>query len=496
MRHLTIAACIGACIAIAGCDVVGPNYTAPEASLPKGLNLPVPTAKRSVAVAEQVDPMWWKIFGDPQLTALEQRLSESNLDLRVAATRLAQARAQLGFVSTAGLPTSQVKGSYTNSNGSALGPSALPVHSSASAPGAGQSHVLPNSDLFLPHDVFQYGFDVGWEVDLWGRVARLIESSTAQVQASEYARHEIEVTASAELARDYVMLRGIQLKLKIARDSLAAANKSLALTRDRAAGGVTTDLDVANAAATVETIAASLPAFEARRDELANAIAFLLGAQPRALEAELAAPRAVPPVPPRVPVGIPSELALRRPDIRRAEAQLHAATADIGVATADFYPRVVLAGSGAMQALQFHDLFNSLAATYSFGPSISLPIFDGGRVKRTVELREAQQKEAAVVWQRTVLVALHDVDNALTSYDAEQRRHDRLEAAAAANRRALALARSRYEQGVADFLQVLVAERALLAAEQDLADSQTTISTNLVQLYKALGGGWDSAAAP
>ncbi|MCX7383977.1 MAG: TolC family protein, partial [Alphaproteobacteria bacterium] len=157
---------------------------------------------------------------------------------------------------------------------------------------------------------------------------------------------------------------------------------------------------------------------------------------------------------------------------------------------------VVLAGSGAMQALNVHQLFSTLAATYSLGPSISLPIFDGGRVRRTVELREAQQQEAAIVWQRTVLVALHDVDNALTFYDAEQRRFDRLQAAVAANRRALGLARARYEQGVADFLQVLVAQRALLAAEQDLADSQTTISTNLVLLYKALGGGWDSTPAP
>lgn len=496
MRHLTFAAAFAACLAIAGCDVVGPDYAAPQAALPKGLNLPVPAAKRSIAVAEPVDPMWWKIFGDPVLTSLEQRLSEGNLDLRVAATRLAQARAQLGFVSTAGLPSTQLKGAYTNSRTSAVGPSDLGVKSSASAPGAGQSHPLPVSRLFQPHDVYQGGFDVGWEVDLWGRVTRLIESSTAQLEASAYARHEIEVTASAELARDYVLFRGAQLKLQIARESLAAANKSLALTRERAAGGVTTDLDVANAAATVETIAASLPALEARKAELANAMALLLGAQPRALEAELAAPRAVPPVPPRVPVGIPSELALRRPDIRRAEAQLHAATADIGVATADFFPRVVLAGSGAMQALNVHQLFSTLAATYSLGPSISLPIFDGGRVRRTVELREAQQQEAAIVWQRTVLVALHDVDNALTFYDAEQRRFDRLQAAVAANRRALGLARARYEQGVADFLQVLVAQRALLAAEQDLADSQTTISTNLVLLYKALGGGWDSTPAP
>jgi NodT family efflux transporter outer membrane factor (OMF) lipoprotein len=246
----------------------------------------------------------------------------------------------------------------------------------------------------------------------------------------------------------------------------------------------------------VETIAAALPSLEAQQAQLSNAIALLLGAQPRALEAELAAPHPIPPVPPRVPIGLPSELALRRPDIMRAEAQLHAATADIGVATADFYPRVVLAGSASVQALDFHQLFGARALTYSLGPSITLPIFDGGKIKRTVELRQAQQQEAALNWESTVLGALHDVDNALTSYDAEQRRRDRLESAARENRRALALARARYEQGVADFLQVLIAQRAQLAAEQDLADSTATVSTNLVQLYKALGGGWVEDAAP
>ena len=172
---------------------------------------------------------------------------------------------------------------------------------------------------------------------------------------------------------------------------------------------------------------------------------------------------------------------------------LHAATADIGVAAADFYPRVMLTGSVGQQSLNLHQLLDSRAFFFSVGPSISMPIFDGGRVQRTVELREAQQQEAAVLWQRAVLGALHDVDNALTAFDAEQRRRDRLLAADRETRRALALAAARYQQGVTDFLQVLVAQRNLLAVEQDLSDSLTAISGNMVQLYKALGGGWDQA---
>jgi NodT family efflux transporter outer membrane factor (OMF) lipoprotein len=199
-------------------------------------------------------------------------------------------------------------------------------------------------------------------------------------------------------------------------------------------------------------------------------------------------------VPPVVPVGLPSELARRRPDIRRAEALLHSATADVGVAVADFFPRVTLSGSAELQAIQLHTLANWASGAYALGPSVTLPIFEGGQLKRTLELRKDQQQEAAVTYQRTVLNALHEVDNALTAYDAEQHRRDSLQQAVEQNRRALALARDRYSQGVADFLEVLTAQRGLLSAQQDLADSTTTVSTNLVQLYKALGGGWDNPA--
>jgi NodT family efflux transporter outer membrane factor (OMF) lipoprotein len=485
----------GACLvalALAACTKVGPDFAAPEAGAPKSFG--PGGGAHSIPVAEKVDPDWWKLLGDPELTRLETRLAAGNFDLRAAATRLAEARAQLGISAAAAGPSLNAIGSANNSMISQVGAFHLPSHSTTQPPGSPQGRPAYDSRLFRPHEVFEAGFDASWELDLWGRVARLIESSTAQLAASEDALHAVEVTASAELARDYVLLRGTQLKAQITRENLQIARKSLALTQQRAAGGLTTDLDVANAAATVEIVAAELPALEARAAQLQNAIALLLGEQPRALEVELAAPRPVPPVPPRVPVGVPSELALRRPDIRQALAVLHAATADIGVATADFYPRITLLGSASQLAINLHNLFDARAFTYSIGPSITLPLFDGGRIKRTVELREAQQQEAAIGWERTVLTAFHEVDDALTGYDAEQRRHDRLQAAVAANRRALSIAGQRYEQGVTDFLQVLVAQRNLLAAEQDLADSTTTISTDFVQLYKALGGGWQAAA--
>ena len=202
----------------------------------------------------------------------------------------------------------------------------------------------------------------------------------------------------------------------------------------------------------------------------------------------------IPPVPPEIGVGVPADLLRRRPDIRRAEAVLHEATADVGVATADFYPRLTLMGSGAIQGVELGTLDDwAHANTYALGPSITLPIFEGGKLKRTLELRKNQQQEAALDWQRSYLAALHEVDNALTAYRTEQQRRERLEEAARQNRRALDLAQARYRDGVADFLHVLVAERSLLDAELQLAQSTTAVSTDLVTIYKSLGGGWEGA---
>ncbi len=456
------------------------------------------TLSVSQPVAEPVDPQWWKLFGDPQLTGLEQRLAEVNLDVRVASIRLAESRASSGVAAAAGLPSVNGNTSYTYQQLSQKGALSLVSTGAAASQsnGAGQAQngaQVPNVGIFQPFNLFQYGFDASWEADIWGRVRRSVESADASVDASEDARRDTLLTAAAELARDYIQLRGVQRNLDITRQNLDIARQTLDLTRQRAEGGLTTDLDVANAAAQVATVTAELPTLEAQQAQLINAIGLLLGEKPAALTADLADPKAIPPVPPRVPVGLPSELARRRPDIRRAEAQLHAATADVGVAVANFYPSISLSGSAAIQAIQFSDLADwGAAKTFALGPSITLPIFEGGKLKRTLELRQAQQQEAAVSYQRTVLGALHEADNALTAYDAEQRRREQLQQAVAQNHRALSLALDRYREGVIDFLQVLDVQRSLLAAEQQFTDSTTTVSTDLVQIYKVLGGGWET----
>ena len=491
LKRLSAAALL---LALGACTV-GPNFEPPEWLSPTSWFAkkaePIPPAP-SMAVAEPIDPNWWNLFNDPMLTALERRVAGENLDVQVATVRIAESRAQLGVAGAAQFPTLNANGSYTHQKASDVGvfsnsPNALGANGASGSNVGGIRGAQLNA-----FDVYQVGFDASWEVDLWGKVRRSVESATASVVVSAEARRATLLSSLAELARDYIQLRGTQSLLRIARDNVKIAQQNLQLTQQRAAGGVTTDLDVANAAAQLRTTAAEIPRLEQQESEFINAISLLLGQPPNALQAELIRAKPVPPVPPRVPVGLPSELARRRPDIRQAEAQLHAATADIGVAVANFYPSVKLSGSLGLQALQPWKMFNIDARDYAVGPGITIPIFEGGQLRATLALRKAQQQEAAINYQKTVLSAWHEVDNALTAYQTEQARRDQLIQAVAQNQRALGLAQSRYQEGVADFLQVLTAQQNLLSTQQQLALATTNVSANLVALYKALGGGWET----
>jgi NodT family efflux transporter outer membrane factor (OMF) lipoprotein len=509
LAMLSGTACLAAC-------TVGPNWKAPHLWSPGSWfshdsEAAKPAKAAPVAsqpVLQPVDPKWWNILHDAELTALEQRVTAANLNVRIATLRLAESRSQRRITGADQFPTLQADGSYTGEKisskgvigvlggGSGSGGSFASTASSANGTG-GRSNGIPSQaatgGASIPSfSLWQYGFDASWELDLWGRVRREVESADANVEASADSRRSAVLSVVAEVARDYVQLRGTQEQLRITHENIGTAQQSLDLTQARYRGGLTTDLDVANAAAQLANTQAEIPQLEQQQDEQINALSFLLAEGPQALRAELITPQSIPPVPPSVPVGLPSELARRRPDIRQAEDQLHAATADIGVAIADFYPKFTLDASAGLQALRFKDLANWDAHQYGIGPSISLPIFQGGRLRATLELRKTEQQEAALTYQQTVLQAWHDVDNALTAYAAEQRRRDALSVSVVQNRKALDLSRQRYQQGVADFLNVLDAERALLAAQLQLAQSTTTVSGNLVQLYKALGGGWET----
>jgi NodT family efflux transporter outer membrane factor (OMF) lipoprotein len=496
-RKLPIVAAMMGATALSGCTL-GPDFKQPGWASPSSWFAGPKEVVRPAAskpVEEPIDVDWWTLFHDPMLTGLERRVAAENLDVKTAGIRLTESRAELGVARAALFPTLGGNVSYTRQQASNNGLFAV-VPSAAGATGAngasGNSTGGVEGKGIQPFDLYQGGFDASWEVDLWGGVARSVESAAATSEAAQEATRSVLLSSLAEVARDYIQLRGTQAQLEIAHENVLTAQQSLDLTQQRAAGGVTTDLDVANASAQLRTTLAEIPRLEQQEAQTINALSLLLGQPPNALRTELATAKPVPPVPPHVPVGVPSELARRRPDIRQAEAQLHAATADIGVAQANFYPSLNLTGSLGLQSLQFHNIFNVNSKQYAVGPGLTIPIFQGGQLRSTLQLRQAEQQEAAVNFQKTVLQAWHDVDNALTAYKAEQARRDELIQAVAENRRATSLAQSRYQEGVADFLTVLVAERSLLAAQQQLAESTTTVSSNLVALYKALGGGWET----
>ena len=328
---------------------------------------------------------------------------------------------------------------------------------------------------------------------MWGRVRRNIESAQAQVDSSAESRRDTLVSNLAELARDYVQLRGTQEMVRINLANVKVNQDLLAIARQRESGGLNTGLDTATAASQVESIQAQLPQLQQQEVQQINAISLLLGEPPLALAQELIADKAIPPVPPKVPIGVPSGLIMRRPDIREAEANLHAAVAQIGVAEAQFFPTVTINGSPTFNALDPGKIFRGDSLQYmNVGPSISIPIFDGGKLRSNLVLTEARQRESAIAYQKAVLQAWHDIVNNLTSLKADQARRARLARQVSDARRALSLARTRYQSGVDTFTTVLQDSQTALQAEMNLSQATAAISTDFVALYKALGGGWEN----
>jgi NodT family efflux transporter outer membrane factor (OMF) lipoprotein len=462
-------------IGLAGC-IVGPDYQKPEiGAAPR--RTPLETVDvPSRTVEGKIDSTWWKSFRDSRLSSLVERLVAQNLDLKTAAERVVQGVAQRQIAVSRGLP--HVEGQSLNT----------------------YNRVSPNADLFvlLPgasveYALFREGLTSSWQLDLFGRVRRAVEAADAETLASVENRHGVALAALAELAQSYMLLRGTQDRLEIAKRNLRLADENVELVNTRFGGGVATTLDLAQARAQRATIAATLPPLRIQEVELINAIGLLLGDPPRALEAELRRSRMLPRAPRRVPVGLPGTLVRRRPDVREAEARLHGATAQTGVAVANFYPDVTLNGTASVESFQLSNLFTPNSVIFAVGPSISIPIFEGGQLRGTLALRESQQREAAIFFQKTVLQAWKEVDNALTAYREVQRRRAEVARSVTENQAALQAARQRYSEGAIDFLNVIATQAQLLQSENDLADSDTLIATNLVNLYRALGGGWEVA---
>jgi NodT family efflux transporter outer membrane factor (OMF) lipoprotein len=491
-----------ACFVIAGCTV-GPNFVPPTTPPQTQVFERTQTAQSaSKATETEFNSDWWTLFNDPTLNALEKQLADANLDVAAASARLRQSRAGQRIAGAAELPTLDGDASYDRERGSPNGilsllgvPSLGPQSQNASGKSPLGVAPIPGSKGSPAYNLYQMGFDASWELDIWGGARRGVEDATALSEASYEDRNDVLLSARAELAKDYIELRDTQSLLQIAKQNLEIAQNTTKLTQIRVRDGVTTDLDVANAAAQEASIESLIPTLESQCETKINAIGVLLAEEPGALKQTLDAPHDVPELPGQVPIGFPSELVQRRPDIRRAEAQLHAATASIGVAKADFYPRISLNGSAGFQSLQLSSLASWASGQFILGPSITMPIFEGGRLKGTLQLREAQQQEAAIVYKRTVLNAWREVDDALVVYDAEQQRRDRLTAVVALNQRALEVAQERYKAGALDYLNVLNVQKQLLEGQSNLEQSKATADTNLITLCKVLGGGWESTYA-
>jgi NodT family efflux transporter outer membrane factor (OMF) lipoprotein len=501
-----------AVLALAGGCEVGPAFRPPKAELPPSWDGATQSAAAAAGAsgttgttgaansAEPVEEAWWKVFRDPTLERLEQRVAAQNLDIQAATARLAESRLQARITAGSLWPTVDANASYEREKASQQGLLSL---FSGGAPGSEASGTLGTgaggapgslaSSLSAPLNLWQYGFDASWEIDLWGGARRAMEAARATAQASQEDLRAELLEQWAEVARDYLTLRGVQAQRAIVEATVAADRDTASITGQRADAGLTPHQDLVSAQTETDSVASQLPTLGQQEAQLLNALSLLLGAPPDSLREELSMAQQPQTALPAVPLGIPSELARRRPDIRSAEAKLAAATAQVGVAVAQLYPSITLTGSFGLQALQFSNLGSWSARQYAFGPSLTLPLFEGGRLRGTVELRKVEQQEAAINYQKTVLQAWHDVANALIAYDTEQERLQRLTQAAHESEEVLRIALERYRSGIDPYLNVLIAQRTLLQYQLQAAQSLTAVESNLVQLYKALGGGWASA---
>ncbi|MGH8056747.1 MAG: efflux transporter outer membrane subunit, partial [Candidatus Entotheonellia bacterium] len=455
---------------LSGCMVVGPNYKTPQMQAPDAFtNQPQEDFSR-----DEVETLWWRGFQDERLHQLIALALAQNHDLRVATARLREARALRSETGFDRYPTVTAQASYTRER-----------LSNAQTP--------PGSDRDV--ELYDAGFDATWELDLFGRVRRSIEASVADVGAAEASRRDVVVSLLAEVARNYVELRGTQNQLAVARRNAENQQQTLALTNALLEGGRGTELDTSRAEAQLHSTLASIPPLETAIKRALYRLGVLIGQPPTALETELSEARPLPALPRLVALGRPEDLLRRRPDIRVTERNLAGATARVGVATADLFPRITLAGSLALRATSLPGLGSSASETFAFGPGIFWAAFDLDRVRARIRAADARTEAALAQYEQRVLLALEETENALVDFTRQQARRDFLRTSAQASEKAQNLARMRYQFGVTDFLTVLDAERTLLEADDRLADSETRTATALIAVYKALGGGWEIASA-
>jgi NodT family efflux transporter outer membrane factor (OMF) lipoprotein len=468
---------VSAAVVIAGC-AVGPDYHPPKTQAPANWSEAQlgGTTNAAVSIIE-----WWKTFKDPDLNSLIERAVATNHDLRIADGRLRQARALRSGVAADLGPTINGSAGYTDTRQSR---NSIPFNTSGPGGAAISSNYLFQTDVYDVH------FDASWEIDVFGGKRRALQQANALVASIEEDRHDVLVSVLAEVARNYIEVRNFQQRLAITQKNIKAQQDAVDIARSQFNAGLASELDAKQAEALLATTQAQVPVLETSLKEGVHRLGVLIGKEPGALLPELSQTAPIPTPPPEVAVGLPSDLLRRRPDVRRAERQLAADTANIGVQTAELFPKFTLTGVAGFQSFAVSDWFSGGSKYWSAGPTVTWRILDLGHVRSQIRAAQAQAQQSMVFYEKTVLTSCEDAENALVAYANEQVRYRALSDAVTANRASLELANDRYTRGLTDFLNVLDAERSLYQTEDQLADSQGTVSVNLVALYKALGGGW------
>lgn len=487
-RAVTTVKMTAACtllMSLLGC-AVGPDFQAPHVEAPDtwtawhggdaSLQLPDGSQRAVVSTA------WWQALNDPVLDELEQRAMSASPDLRTAALHLAQARVQAHVVAASKGPDVGFSASANRLRQSEYGASTR----MADAMGGSRDQLV--KVLSEPYSLYQSGFDASWELDLWGRVGRELEAAHADVDRQQSLLEQSRLTLTSEVARHYAELVSTRQQTQLVRADLAALSERQDLLAARVRAGTQDAFDMDRQQTEVLALKAQLPPLLAQEAASANQLALLLGVHPGELNsvlarADLAAGRHLP----DLALGVPSELAARRPDIRQAEASLRRAVAQIGVARADLYPNVRLGAQFGLESYLSGSFAEWGSRTWSIGPSLNLPLFDGGRRQRTVQLRELEQQEAAVAFHRTVLQAWQEIDDALNNYVAEQQQGQTLQQRADSAADAYALAKARYDGGTIDFLSVLDTQRTSIQARRDVVSSAGRLMVRYVMVNKALG---------
>jgi outer membrane protein, multidrug efflux system len=468
-------------VTVVGC-MVGPDYKPPAMKLPTHWDGNDQQIKQAENQEQKTDlATWWQSFDDPILNQLVAQALSSNLDEKIALARIREERAYL-VISRAGLyPSIDTSGSYTRQR------------YSANTPFGFFPQVLPRDE-----NIYEAGFDTSWELDVFGGIRRGVEASKAELAASIENARDVRVTLLAEAARDYVTVRALERRIQIAKANLRDQNDSLRLAQARFEQGFAPELDVFQARSLLETTQAQVPELESELAQTVHRIGVLLGREPDALQAQLSDMAPIPGIADtdaiavRIPAALPSDLLRRRPDIRAAERQIAAATARVGVATADLFPKFNIIGTAGLESISPGDFFFGTSRMWQVGPSMTWPIFEGGRIRANIEVRNAQEEEALLTYRKTVLIALAEVEDALVAYAKERTRHQALAASAEDFKRSQLLALDRYEEGYDTYLDVLEAQRSLYAAQDSLAQSDQLLIDDLIAIYKALGGGWQT----